>query len=296
MMLVNIKQVDAFTNIPFGGNPAGVVTEADGLDDEIKQKIAREMNLSETAFVSKSDAADFKIQFFTPRFELDLAGHPTIAVFSVLDEEGKLDTDKSIYYQETKAGILPVERKKINDKEVFMMTQASPKFKEVKIDRSEAAGFLGLDEEDISELPIVKVSTGIWWIVIGVKKLEKLVSLKPDLKVIEAVSREFNAVGVTPFCIDSLNKSYDYHIRAFAPLAGVSEDPVCGTGNGCVSSYIVKNGLIECGKAVNLIGEQGNEVDRPGCVYVNIKKNSGSIEEVKIGGTAVTILDGNMVF
>ena len=114
-MEIKIKQVDAFTDIPFGGNPAGVVTDAAGLSDELKQKIAREMNLSETAFVSPSKVADFKVQFFTPRFEVDLCGHATIGTFSALYEEGKLPADKSIFYQETKAGVLPVELTSINN-------------------------------------------------------------------------------------------------------------------------------------------------------------------------------------
>jgi len=101
-------------------------------------------------------------------------------------------------------------------------------------------------------------------------------------------------VGVTPFCIDFLNKKYNYHIRAFAPLVGVSEDPVCGTGNGCIASYIVKNGLIRCDKEIDIIGEQGDEVNRPGCVYVKVKKCDNDIEEIKIGGTAVTILEGEI--
>jgi len=117
-MEIKIKQVDAFTSIPFGGNPAGVVTDASGLSDELKQKIAREMNLSETAFVSPSKIADFKVQFFTPRFEVDLCGHATIGTFSALYEEGKLPVDKNIFYQETKAGVLPVELTSINNKYV----------------------------------------------------------------------------------------------------------------------------------------------------------------------------------
>jgi len=157
-MLVRVKQVDAFTKIPFGGNPAGVVTEADVLDDELKQKIAREMNLSETAFVSKSDVADFKVQFFTPKSEVDLCGHATIGTFSALYEEGRLDTNKTVYYQETKAGVLPVELMEINGENIFMMTQVVPKFEEVRADREEIAKLFGLEKQDLTDLPVMKVS------------------------------------------------------------------------------------------------------------------------------------------
>lgn len=293
-MEIKIKQVDAFTDIPFGGNPAGVVTDAAGLSDELKQKIAREMNLSETAFVSPSKVADFKVQFFTPRFEVDLCGHATIGTFSALYEEGKLPADKSIFYQETKAGALPVELTSINNEKVFMMTQALPKFENIELSKSEVAGLIGLDEDDLMDLPAMRVNTGIWWLVFGVKKLYKLMNAKPDLNTIESLSEKYNFVGITPFCLEALDPKYDYHLRAIAPYAGVAEDPVCGTGNGCVSSYIVQNGLIKCEGTVNLIAEEGQEVNRPGCVYASISKKEGKISRVQIGGTAVTILQGKI--
>lgn len=294
MKSIRIKQVDAFTTIPFGGNPAGVVTDASGVTDDVKQKIAREMNLSETAFVSPSEVADFKVQFFTPRFEVDLCGHATIGTFSALYEEGKLDSSKNIFYQETKAGVLPVELTNINNEKVFMMTQASPRFESFGLSKSEVAELMGLKENELLDIPAMKVSTGLWWLVFGVKSLDILMNAKPDLKAIERVSEQYNLIGITPFCLEVLDPKYDYHIRAIAPFAGVAEDPVCGTGNGSAASYIIKNRLIECEEAIDLIGEEGQEVDRPGCVYISISKQNGEIHQVKVGGTAVTILEGEL--
>ena len=112
MKKIKIYQVDSFTTHLFGGNPAGVVTEATGLTPFEMQKIAREMNCSETAFVTSSQSceADFNVRFFTPTEEVNLCGHATIATFFVLATEGKikLSTPEVILYQETKAGILPV--------------------------------------------------------------------------------------------------------------------------------------------------------------------------------------------
>lgn len=296
MKTVNIKQVDAFTTIPFGGNPAAVVTDASKITDDEKQKIAREMNLSETAFVSSSDVADFKVQFFTPRFEVDLCGHATIGTFSALYEEEKLDLSRNVFTQETKAGVLPVELTKINGQKVFMMTQTLPKVEHFDMDKKSIARLIGLSENDLIDLPSMKVSTGIWWLVVGVKSLDKLMNLKPDLKVIEEISEKYGIIGITPFCLETLNKDYNYHMRAIAPFVGVAEDPVCGTGNGSVASYIIQNNLIKCDGNINLIGEEGQEVNRPGCVYVTISKQNNEISEIKIGGTAVTVLEGKMIF
>lgn len=296
MRKIAIKQVDAFTDIPFGGNPAGVVTDANGLDDETMQKIAREMNLSETAFVTKSDVADFKVRFFTPRFEVDLCGHATIATFSTLYEELKLDGNKTVFHQETKAGVLPVELLLNGDKAVFMMTQAQPKYEEVRVDKEEMAKILGIGRDDLLDLPMMKVSTGIWWLVVPVKSLDAVTNMKPNQKAIEEMSREFGLVGVTPFCLDTMDSACNYHIRAFAPIAGVNEDPVCGTGNGSVASYIAYHRLIDFKDSIKLVGEEGMEVGRPGSVHVQIKRDNDAITEVKVGGTAITVLEGHIMF
>lgn len=293
-MEIKIKQVDAFTSIPFGGNPAGVVTDANGLSDEQKQKIAREMNLSETAFVSKSDKADFKVQFFTPSTEVDLCGHATIGTFHTLYEEGRLDPAKKIFYQETGAGILPVELCNIDDEQVYMMTQAIPRYEDPDANIAELSEMLGLSPEDIMELPILKVSTGIWWLVLGIKKLDKLMKMVPNMAAVKEFSRKLKLVGIIPFTLETLHPDCNYHIRAFAPYVGVDEDPVCGTCNGCVSSYIADQGLIRFEKEIDLVGEEGFEVKRPGKVYVHLEKHGGRVSSVKIGGSAFTVMEGIM--
>ena len=293
-MEIKIKQIDAFTSIPFGGNPAGVVTNADNLSDELKQKIAREMNLSETAFISKSDKADFKVQFFTPNAEVDLCGHATIASFHALHEEGSLDVGKRIFYQETKAGVLPVELCQINGDDIYMMTQAVPRFEELGSGKDEIASMFGLKPDDILDLPILKVSTGIWWLVFGVKNLDKLMKIAPNIMAIKEFSRKHKLVGIIPFCMETMDPGCHYHIRAFAPYVGVDEDPVCGTCNGCVTSYMALQNLIQFEKETDLVGEEGNEVKRPGKVYVHVEKQDGQVSEVKVGGSAFTVLLGTM--
>jgi PhzF family phenazine biosynthesis protein len=291
---IKIKQVDAFTSIPFGGNPAGVVTDADALSDEQKQKIAREMNLSETAFVSKSDKADFRVQFFTPGAEVDLCGHATIATFHTLYEEGRLDPAKKVFHQETGAGVLPVELCNIDGEQVYMMTQAVPRFEDPGIAIDELSAMFGLEPDDIMELPILKVSTGIWWLVFGMKKLDKLMKMIPNMAAVKEFSRKHQLVGIIPFTLETMDPHCSYHIRAFAPYVGVDEDPVCGTCNGCVSSYIADQGLIQFEKKMDLVGEEGFEVKRPGKVYAHLEKHDGRVAVVKIGGSAFTVLEGIM--
>ncbi|SDE70516.1 PhzF family phenazine biosynthesis protein [Sporomusa acidovorans] len=296
MGTVKIKQVDAFTTKLFGGNPAGVVTDANGLPDAIKQKIAREMNLSETAFVSHSNVADFKVQFFTPNVEVPLCGHATIATFATLYEEGKLDQTKSVFYQETKAGVLPVEVIKENSQTVFMMTQAAPQLAGVDLSRAEIAAGLGLTPDDLLETQPMKVSTGLWWLVVGIKSLSKLSNAHLDFAAIAAMSKKCGMEGFVPFCLETVQPSCSFHSRAFCPLDGINEDPVCGTGNGSAAAYIAAHNLIAIDGEAALIGEAGLEVGRPGQVNIIVSKQAGQVKTVKVGGTAVRVMEGEMVF
>ena len=296
MESIRIKQVDAFTEIPFGGNPAGVVTKADSLNEEEMQLIAREMNLSETAFVAPSDKADFRVRFFTPRSEVDLCGHATIGSFYALQEEGRLDSGRSVFTQETKAGVLEVERSFVDGRPVFMMTQAKPRFEDIGASRGEIAGLLRIDESELIEAAPLRVSTGIWWFVVGLKKLKTIQELKPDFPAMSDFSERHGLVGMIPFCLQTLSPEASLHMRAFAPFAGINEDPVCGTGNGCAGAFIGHHRLVEFEDEVDLVSEAGCEVHRPGRVFISLHREAGEITRVKVGGSAVTILEGKMRF
>ena len=296
MTVIRIKQVDAFTDVPFGGNPAGVVTNAEGLDEGQMQKVAREMNLSETAFVTPSDKADFKVRFFTPNTEVDLCGHATIGSFSALHEEGRLDAARSVFTQETKAGVLEVERSFRDGRPVFTMTQAKPSCRDTGASREEVARLLRVDVSELLDVQPLAVSTGLWWFVAGLKNLETVQSLAPDLGAIRDFSERHGLIGVVPFCLESLDRGANVHMRAFAPFVAIDEDPVCGTGNGSMGAYIGYNRLVDFVDEVDLVSEAGFEVKRPGRVFVSLRREGGSIVRVKVGGSAVTVLEGTMTF
>lgn len=272
------------------------MTNANPLNDEQKQKIAREMNLSETAFVSRSDVADFKVQFFTPNAEVPLCGHATIATFATLYEEGKLAEGRNIFYQETKAGVLPVEVVKTDAHTIFMMTQAVPQMTECEVSSPEIAAAIGLAAEDLIETPPMKVSTGLWWLVVGVKNLSKLLTAQPDFAAITAISKKCGMVGFMPFCLETVAPDCNFHSRAFCPLVGIDEDPVCGTGNGTIAAYITAYNLLEMKGETALVGEAGVAVERPGRVNILVSKLAEQITAVKVGGPAVTVLKGEMRF
>ncbi len=301
MRKIKIKQVDAFTKNPFGGNPAGVVINAEGLSEIDMQNIAKEMNLSETAYVFEPDDpnADFKVRFFTPKNEVDLCGHATVATFHALVEEGKIDIEgsKVILRQETGAGVLPVEISLKKGLVNIMMTQTIPKFRDANIERKEIAQALRIDEKYISEdLPMEIVSTGLWHLIVPVKNLRTLQNMDPDFSELTKINNDIDALTTHLFTLETLNPDITVHTRDFAPAVGINEDPATGTGNGALGAYLVKNKLIEIKEpTTKIIAEQGFEIKRPSEIFIEIDTKNEEIRGIRVGGFAVTVLNGEIV-
>lgn len=279
-MKINVLRVNAFTESLDGGNPAGVLLDSPDLTDEQMAQITKELNVSETAFVFPSKKADYKLLFFTPEAEVELCGHATIATFFTMASRGLFSQD-CVVSQETKAGILPVNIMFSDDKTVdrVMMTQGKPILKDIYLDTSKVADSLNISVEDIDDsLPKQIVSTGLFTLPLCIKSFDILKKIKPNFEKIKDICKRLDAGSFHLFTFDTVEQESTYHARNFCPLYGVNEDPVTGTANGAVSSYLVKHGII---KDKKLICEQGDVVGRPGRVFVEI---DGDV--VKAGGKA----------
>ncbi|KAA0002664.1 MAG: PhzF family phenazine biosynthesis protein, partial [Thermoplasmata archaeon] len=234
--------VNAFTNKPFKGNPAGVVLHADDLDEKIMQKIASQLKCSETAFVMKSNKADYLLRFFSPLKEVDLCGHATIATFHTMAKEGLVR--KNEIKTETKAGILGIE---IRENEIFM-EQAKPIFKEIDMEREKIANALRIEEKEIGNLPIEAVSTGLFSLNVPIKHLEIIQKMEPDFEKVKKICEESEVGALFAFTFETVSKECFVHSRCFAPLYGVNEDPVTGTANGALGAYLAKHGMLKSNK------------------------------------------------
>lgn len=296
MKRVRVKQVDAFTTVPFGGNPAGVVTDAAGLTPSEMQAIAREMNLSETAFVTPSSVADFRVRFFTPLKEIGLAGHPTIATMHALAEEGRiaLQEGAAVVTQELNVGVLPVEIHSAGGVVgQIVMTQKRPEFM-ATYPHSDWAPALGVALDNLdTRYPIQTVSTGTPQLMILVRSLRVLETMKPDLNRMAALSEGADFFSVHVFCLGGYSPEAHVHARHFAPTAGVPEDPVTGSASGGMGAYLVRYGLVD---KLRLVAEQGHIVGRPGTVHIEVIKEGGDLAAVKVGGRAVTVMQGELFF
>lgn len=298
-MQVNIYQVDAFSPNPFGGNPAGVVPDARGISDEDMQKIAREMNLSETAFVIPIDNNSYKVRFFTPVEEVDLCGHATIATFYTLASMGylaPLDEGVKNIYQETKAGRLQVDIHFKNEKVTkVMMQQSAPKDLGIVEDIESLIECFNLNKEEIGidneYAPPKIISTGLPDIMLPINSKEKLYNLKIDMNKLTEVSRELGVTGVHAFYLPRYDSDVVY-TRNFAPLVGINEEAATGTSNGALIYYLKSQGYITGNEIVSI---QGEPMNRPSRIYCYIEDRDGAYD-VRVGGEARIVMQGIMCF
>lgn len=326
-MILDIAQVDAFTTVPFTGNPAGVVPRADALTDEVMQRIAREMALSETAFVCKATTpeADLRVRFFTPTQEIDLCGHATIATFFYLAQQGlipevagkALDPDGiTVLRQETRAGLLPVRILcRGGQVERVMMTQSRPLIIANDVTIDALADVLGLEPADIREAnaPAQVISTGVPDLLVPLNGLDALRRCRPDTTRLQDFMALHDLVSVHPFTLEAEAPDATAQGRDFAPTVGIPEEAATGTANGALGVYLVLNGLARsAGETVEMVMEQGHTMGRPSRIYVEVDQDldvlrrdagephpgrwapAAAVREVRVGGQAVTVLQGAM--
>ena len=294
---MQFMHVDAFTEVPYGGNPAGVVLGTDNLNDDDIHKIARELNVRETVFVSGSYSADYRFRYMSPSGEVDFSGHATIAAFHALVEEGlaELSQDVTMFSLETRTGILQVEIVR-NDTSGFhevQITHKKPQFLDTydSVDYAEA---LGLHLVDIMSLyPIQTVNTGLPTLMVPVISIDALQRVTPNWDKLHELSKDADYVAIQVFTKDTHEVTSDAHARHFAPALGVKEDPVTGSAAGGQGSYMVHYGWISSiNQVTSIVIEQGHFMDRPGKVIVEVQGTQNDIQQVKVSGTAVTVIKG----
>lgn len=282
-MRVKVYTVNSFAKSINGGNPAGVVLNADGLSDVEMKKIAGVVGFSETAFVMKSNLADFMVRFFTPNEEVDFCGHATIAVFHTISSKGYIKSGR--YSQETKAGILDVQ---VMEDLSIMMNQNIPSYHEI-IEKQEIADSLNITVDEMLEnLPVQIVSTALRDILVPIKSLDILNSINPDFKKVANISSKYNAVGYHIFTLESLNES-NAHCRNFAPLYGIPEESATGTSNGALACYLYKYGKLKHDHITNISIEQGYSMERPSEIKIALTTKEKEITEVRVGGIALNL-------
>ncbi|HEY5851192.1 MAG TPA: PhzF family phenazine biosynthesis isomerase [Lysobacter sp.] len=292
MDALRIYRIDAFTTQRGQGNAAGVVTNAQGLDEAQMQAIAHELGHSETAFVLPPQAGDhdLHIRYFTPTTEVPVCGHATVGAHYALALEGAAP---GVRRQLTGAGVQVVETLRRDDGTTAVRIQqnaptfADPLSAELVQD---VANALGLREGELDpRAPVQFVSTGHGKLLIAIRSLQRLRELKPDMPRLAALDERVGSKGYFVFTLDNAGGDDGYsHGRMFAPGIGIDEDPVTGNANGPLGAYLVRHGLIDVDSdEVRFRGRQQTGAGRGGFVDVSVQVASGQPVGVAIEGLAV---------
>lgn len=290
MRKIAFKQVDVFTKKPFCGNPVAVVLGAEGFAAEEMQRIAAWTNLSETTFVLPPSVpnASYRLRIFTPRCEVPFAGHPTIGSAHAVVEQGLVSNTASSLIQECRAGLLRLTIERQAGETMIFVDAPVATLRDVDAVSLDAIPqALGVSPREGTIPQIVDV--GPRWLIVDLAAGDVVRTLQPSLEQIARLSDSLRIAGITVFGRTNDARSA-LKVRSFAPIAGVSEDPVCGSGNASVAAYLDHWGIRFAGK-LEYVASQGRELGRDGYVSVRVDLQS---HQVSIGGHAVTCITGEL--
>jgi trans-2,3-dihydro-3-hydroxyanthranilate isomerase len=307
---LEIRTVDAFTDRPFGGNAAGVVTRGgENLDDARMQALAREMNLSETAFLlpaTRADA-DLRIRWFTPGTEVPLCGHATIAAFHAAAEEGSWGLDRDgthVRRLECLSGVLRVTVEKESGRPPRVTMALPDPVIEPWEDTAPACEALRLARPDLaSGLPAARCG---FYLLLPLSGLDAMRAVAPDLRAIAALTLLHGGDGLILVSLETIDPESAVHVRMFAPAAAVDEDPVTGSAQSPVAGWLALTGFFSgregryrrvSSARVAYTAEQGDLMGRPGRIEVGLDvgdADPAAARDITISGRAVTMVRGRL--
>lgn len=286
--------VDAFTSRALAGNACAVFFDSDDMSDETMLAVAREMNLSESAFVRRSQRADVGARYFTPAEEIPLAGHPTIATLTALVASGRLPFEggQKTLTLELPAGIIPIQLDGSDGTlERVTMTQPAPRFLRT-YEPERVLPVFGLDAGDLlSGYPVQTVSTGTPQLMIPLRDQAALRRARIDHTAYQALRAGADFFSPHLFVLGGVTPEGGSFARHFSTPPDAVEDPVTGSATGAMAAYLWHHGLLD---EPTFVAEQGHWMGRPGQVYVERLGPREEIHGVRIGGSAVVVARGEL--
>lgn len=283
--------LDVFAEEKYAGNQLAVFRSAGHLSTAEMQKIAREINYSETTFILSDTPTNggYDVRIFTPNEEVPFAGHPTIGTAHVIHSQ-ILQAESSDLLLNLKVGPIPVTCRAGG---LSWMKQNPPQFGQ-QHPAETLARVLNLDTTELdTRFPILEVSTGLPFFIVPLKNLAALQKARVDREKYYALIKDTVAKGILIFCPEPHQPQNDLSVRVFVDYFGVPEDPATGSGNGCLAGYLVKYRCL--GKdAIDLRSEQGYEIGRPSLLLLQAHQTAGTIH-ISVGGKSILIAQGEFI-
>ncbi len=282
-MNIQVQIVNAFTDDGIGGNPAGVVLDADDLNDQQKLSIASKIGLSETAFVSSSNSATFKLDFFTPTRQIAHCGHATIATFSYLRKLNRIQ--EGAYSKETIDG----KREILIDGDRAFMQQLSPNYQDIGNQVDSVLNSLGISDHYLIEniRPVI-VNTGNSFVVIPMKNEDAVLQITPDFDAINQISEDYDLIGYYIFSQSTRKSGRAAGARMFAPRFGINEESATGMAAGPLACFLYDK--LKIGQDEFLI-EQGHLMTpaSPSLITAKLNLVDNKITKLMVGGEAIVM-------
>jgi trans-2,3-dihydro-3-hydroxyanthranilate isomerase len=279
--------VDVFAENKYEGNQLAVFIPEGKMEPTEMQKIAREMNFSETTFINSGiqDNGGYDVKIFSPDSELPFAGHPTLGTAYVI--KNLLDrSDSNKIKLNLPVGQIPV----VFENQYAWMTQNQPEFgAKVEIDRIPA--ILQINREDINtELPIQVVSTGLPSVIVHLNSLDAISRCKINHRAYAELLKDMGDVNLLVFTTETASPDNDLNVRLFMPIPGYLEDPATGSANGNLAGYLLEHNFFNSNE-INYRVEQGAFIDRPSLLKIKAKKTDDHYL-IQVGGQVITVSEG----
>lgn len=289
-----ILTVDVFAEKSLAGNQLAVVLDAEDIPEDVMQRIAKEMNISETTFVMApvDPAHAARVRIFTPASELPFAGHPTVGTAWVLATEGLVPGGALEFVLEEGVGPVKVRGVKGPDGLTFWMTHPELTFGRVERRRSQAAEAIGLTEDDLlPEVPVQMATTGNPFLFFGLRDARAVDEAVPDLDLLSEVLDATDAFGAFVFAAVGGNRLYS---RMFS--LDIPEDPATGSGSGPLGGFAVKYGLVPRAQKVEIVSEQGTKMGRQSFIHIELtyRDPEEGPSLIEVGGSVRPVIAGTL--
>jgi len=288
------RVVDVFTLNALEGNPLAVFPEASAIDDATMQRIAKELNLSETTFVLPATRpdCDARVRIFTPNFEMAFAGHPTVGTSFVLLDESIVPRDSTRFTLEEEVGPVPIRVDVDAQQDRPMIWLRTPAIRSgPRFERAACARLVGLDPADVLEVTPQVFSAGNPNVFIPVRdKAAVDRATVPDLRALT----EFKAGFAEPLCVFVFTPTTaGAYSRMFAPEHGVFEDPATGSATGPLAAFMIENKLVSSAAGTRFVSEQGTKMGRRSLLHVEIAGESG-VDGIDVGGHVTPVIEATL--
>ncbi|MBI3600527.1 MAG: PhzF family phenazine biosynthesis protein [Nitrospinae bacterium] len=284
--------LDVFAEEKYAGNQLAVVRVKRKLSDSEMQKIAREINFSETTFILSDVPQNrgYDVRIFTPQKEIPFAGHPTIGTAYIIQKEIIKKPVKSVILN-LKVGQIPVALSYRGGKIIRLtMKQMEPTFGR-RFDIQKIAEVLSSHKSEIDDrFPIEEVSTGLPFIIVPLKTLNAVKMARIEKEKYYEMIKDIDAKAILIFSPETYRKENHLNVRMFAPYYGISEDPATGSANGCLAGYLVKHRYFDKDR-INVRVEQGYEIGRPSLLFLKANMKGEKIE-IYVGGKVIGVING----